>query len=182
VAANAIAGGTMIGWSIADVPLESFDAGGWVRNLALAAVALLAPPVLSAAVMRGTPMPAFAQVIGPRANRARDPLALAAGLLLIAVMLLAIQSALGLVFDPRYRDFPFASLTAASVPFMAHHLLAKREPMPRAVSELAGAALLALAVPYIVINETLANWQSLWLCACFAALAFILARARGGQN
>ena len=35
-------------------------------------------------------------------------------------MLLAILTALGLVFDPRYRDFPFAPLTAAGVPFLVH--------------------------------------------------------------
>ena len=119
--ANAIAGGALIGWSIANVPLESFGAGGWLRSLALAAVALLAPPLLSAAIMRGDADAARSGAcIGPQAERARDPLALAAGALLIAVMLLALQSALGLVFDPRYRDFPFAPLTAAAVPLLTH--------------------------------------------------------------
>jgi glucan 1,3-beta-glucosidase len=168
----------MIGWSIADVPLESFDAGGWVRNLALAAVALLAPPVLSAAVMRGTPMPAFAQVIGPRANRARDPLALAAGLLLIAVMLLAIQSALGLVFDPRYRDIVFAPLTGTMLPFLVLSLRQPREIGPRAVAETVAAALLAAAAVYIVINESFANWQAVWLGASLIGVAIILVRVR----
>ena len=182
VATNAMAGGAMIGWSIAEVPMQSFDVGGWLRNVALAAVAFLTPPIVSAATMRGTPTPPFWRVIGPQAERDSDPLALAAGLLLIAVMLLAIQSALGLVFDPRYRDFPFAPLTAATVPLLTHHLLTKGEGGGRAAAELTGAVLLALSVPYIVINETFANWQSLWLCATFAALAFILARARGGRS
>ena len=182
VTANALAGGAMIGWCIADVPMQSFDAGGWLRNVALAAVAFLTPPVLSAATIRGTSTPPFWRVIGPLAERARDPLVLAAGLLLIAVMLLALQSALGLVFDPRYRDFPFAPLTAATVPFLTQHLMSKREGGGRSAAEFAGATLLALSVPYIVINETFANWQSLWLCACFAALAFILARARDGRS
>ena len=31
---------------------------------------------------------------------------------------LAMQSALALSFDPRYRDFPFAPLTAAALPFL----------------------------------------------------------------
>jgi exo-beta-1,3-glucanase (GH17 family) len=182
VTANALAGGAMIGWCIADVPMQSFDAGGWLRNVALTAVAFLTPPVLSAATIRGTSTPPFWRVIGPLAERARDPLVLAAGLLLIAVMLLALQSALGLVFDPRYRDFPFAPLTAAAVPFLTQHLMSKCEGGGRSAAEFAGATLLALSVPYIVINETFANWQSLWLCACFAALAFILARARDGRS
>ena len=43
-------------------------------------------------------------------------------------------------------------------------------------------ALLALSVPYIVLNESIANWQSLWLCAALAALAFSLARVRDAQS
>jgi glucan 1,3-beta-glucosidase len=182
VAANAIAGGILIGWSIADIVPQSYDAGGWVKCSVLAVLALLTPPVLSAAAVRGTAVPAFFRVVGPPAAGTRDPLALAAGALLIAAMLLALQSALGLVFDPRYRDFPFAPLTAAAVPYLTHYLTVKRAAGTRLSSETAGAALLALSVPYIVINETLANWQSLWLCAAFAALTFILAQARDVQS
>ena len=38
---NAIAGGVLIGWTIANVPLESLGVGGWLRSLALALVAAL---------------------------------------------------------------------------------------------------------------------------------------------
>jgi exo-beta-1,3-glucanase (GH17 family) len=182
VTASAVAGGTMIGWAVADVPMQSFDAGGWVRNVALAAAALLTPPVLSVAIARGSKVPAFFRLVGPCADRTKDPVALAAGVLLIAVMLLAIQSALGLVFDPRYRDFPFAPLTAATTPFAAHRLVMRPGSGTRPAAELAGAVLLTLAVPYIVINETFANWQSLWLCAMFAAVVVTLSQARDGQD
>jgi len=47
---------------------------------------------------------------------------------------------------------------------------------------LAGAGILALSVPYIVLNESFANWQSLWLCATLAAFAFTLVRVRGAQS
>lgn len=182
VTVNALVGGAMIGWSVADVPRQSFDAGGLVRSIALAVIALLVPPVVSAAMMRGIAVPAFFRVIGPRAERAKDPLAIASGALLIATMLLGLQSALGLVFDPRYRDFPFAPLTAAVVPFVAQHLMVKRGGGARAAAETAAAILLALSVPYIAVNEAFNNWQSLWLCADFAALAVILARARDGRS
>ena len=43
---------------------------------------------------------------------------------------------------------------------------------------LLAAAVLVIAAVYIAFNETLANWQALWLCAGFAGLAFILPRAR----
>ena len=35
---------------------------------------------------------------------------------------------------------------------------------------------------YIAINETIANWQALWLCAGFLGLAFILSRARDAPD
>ena len=58
-------------------------------------------------------------------------------------------------------------------------------PRPRGrhgAAELAAAGVLALSVPYIVLNESFANWQSLWLCAALAALAFSLARVRDAQS
>jgi exo-beta-1,3-glucanase (GH17 family) len=182
VSANAIAGGVLIGWTIANVPIESLGWGGWLRSLALAAVALLAPPALSAGVMRGTLLPRVAALIGPASERIRDPFALVIGGILIATMLLAILVALGLVFDPRYRDFPFAPLTAVAVPFLLHSLMMRRPQGTRGAAELAGAAVLALAVPYIVLDEGFSNWQSLWTCAALAALAFSLARVRAAQG
>jgi len=182
VTTNAIAGGALIGWSIANVPIESLGAADWLRSLVFVGVALLAPPVLSAAVVRGTAVPRFSRLLGPVASRSREPLALLVGAILIVIMLLAILSALGLVFDPRYRDFPFAPLTAAVVPFLTHSLTMPRPNGARGMAELAGAGILALSIPYIVLNEGFANWQSLWLCAAFAALAVSLARVRDAQS
>jgi glucan 1,3-beta-glucosidase len=182
VAANAIAGGVLIGWTFANVPVESLGLGGWLRSLALAAIALLAPPALSAALMRGTPLPRVSSLLGPMAERIRDPLAILVGGILIATLLLAIQVALALVFDPRYRDFLFAPLTAAAVPLLLHSLIMPRPPGGLGTAECAGAVVLALSVPYIVLDEGFANGQSLWLCAALAALAFSLARVRGARN
>ena len=187
VAANATIGGTLIGWSIANAPVESLGLAGWLRSLSLIGVALLTPPAVSAAVMRGTALPRFSALIGPTAERVRDPLPRIIGALLVATTLLAILTALGLVFDPRYRDFPFAPLSAAVAPFVAHSVSMPR-PLGRqgsarfGAAELAAAGMLALSVPYIAFNESFANWQSLWLCAALIALAFSLARVRDGQS
>ena len=43
VTANALVGGVLIGWTIENVPVESLGIAGWVRSLALVAVAFLAP-------------------------------------------------------------------------------------------------------------------------------------------
>jgi glucan 1,3-beta-glucosidase len=182
VTGNAIAGGALLGWTIANVPLESLGVGGWLRSLALALVATLSAPVVSAAMMCGEPIPRFSRLIGPAGERARDPFALTLGALLIVTALLAVLTALGLVFDPRYKDFPFAQLTAAAVPFLLHTLTMPRPMGGRGAAELMTALLLALSVPYVVINETLANWQSLWLCAALLALAVTLFQVRDARS
>jgi len=178
VTANAIAGGILIGWTVENLPLESLGVAGWTRSLALAAVAFASPPLMSAAAIRGMPLPRLSRLIGPAAERLREPLAIGVGVVLIATLLLAIHIALALVFDPRYKDFFFAPLSAAIVPLLTLSLVTAPGAGRRGAAELAGVGLLALAVIYIVPDEGLANWQSLWLCVAFAGLAFTLARVR----
>jgi hypothetical protein len=95
---------------------------------------------------------------------------------------LAMQAALGLDFDPRYRDFPFAPLAGGAFPFLVvaarRHFLAPPDPKrPYPAAEVATAAVLGLSAVYIVFNETIANWQALWFCAGLIALAVTLVRA-----
>src|SRR4029077_5799916 len=59
VSLNAFAGGTLLGWTLENIPIESLGFAGWSRSIALAAVAVAAPPVLSVALMRGIAMPGF---------------------------------------------------------------------------------------------------------------------------
>ena len=169
VTANAIAGGVLIGWTIENVPLESLGAAGWTRSLALTALAFASPLLMSAAATRGMPLPRLSRLLGPAEERIRDPLAVGVGVVLIATLLLAVHVALGLVFDPRYKDFPFAPLTAAIVPLLTLSLATVPGAGRRGAAELAAAGVLALSVVYIVPDEALANWQSLWLCATLAA-------------
>ena len=182
VTANAIAGGLLIGWTIENVPLESLGVVGWSRSLAMTALALTAAPIASAALVRGVPVPLIAQLIGPAGGRVRDPFARALGAVTIAALLLAIHIALGLVFDPRYKDFPFAPMTAAVVPLLVHGLAMARGGGGRGTAELAGAVILTASIVYVVPNEGWANWQSLWMCGVFAALTVTLVRARGARG
>jgi hypothetical protein len=85
---------------------------------------------------------------------------------------------LGLVFDPRYRDLPFAPQSGAAFAFLVLMLSTPRPAGVRPAAETLAAAVLAISAIYIAINETLANWQALWLCAGLIGLAFILERAR----
>jgi glucan 1,3-beta-glucosidase len=152
----------------------------WIRALAFGAVAILAPIATGAALATSRQVPAFNQVIGPQ--RTRDALALMLGVLFIALTVLAVQSALALSFDPRYRDFPFAPMTAAAVPFLLVALVAPRSAGVRPLSEMLSAAVLAACAVFIVWNETLVNWQALWCAATRVALVVSLLRARAAPG
>jgi glucan 1,3-beta-glucosidase len=89
---------------------------------------------------------------------------------------MAVQVALGLVFDPRYRDFPYAPLTAAIVPLVLVALVCPKPGGERRAERLAGVTLASSSI-YIAFNESFANWQSLWLCGLLLVLAAILLRA-----
>jgi len=181
VTLSAVVAGVLVGWTVEAVPVESLGVGGWLRSLAFAAVAVAAPIACAAALIRPAATPAFAQILGPREGRAHDPMVLMLGILLIALTVLALQSALALSFDPRYRDFPFAPLTAAAVPFLLIGLTGPRAA-GRPMAETLSGAVLALCAVFIVWNETLANWQALWFAAALGVLAFSLLRGRGAPG
>jgi glucan 1,3-beta-glucosidase len=186
IAMMAFVSGTAVGWTVENVPIESLTVGDWLRSLAWATVAVLAPMACAAAGASGLAVPRFAAMLGPRAQRPHGALRLLLGTLMIALALLAMQAALGLDFDPRYRDFPFAPLTGAAFPFLALSVLrrfcpatgpsgqdeTKARTYPTA--EVTTAAILGLSAIYIGLNETVANWQALWFCAGLIALAISL--------
>jgi glucan 1,3-beta-glucosidase len=182
IAASAAASGIMIGWAIASIPLESLTLGDWMRSLAWGAVAIAAPILCAMAIAAGVEVPSFARVLGRRADRVEGWLAISLGFVLVALTLLAVQAALGLVFDPRYRDFPFAALIAAAVPFLLRKTSWPRLRSLQPCAETVAAATLALSAVYIVLNETLANWQALWFAAALLVLAISLLPERGAPD
>jgi exo-beta-1,3-glucanase (GH17 family) len=176
IGALAVGPAILFGWTVETVPVESFNAGSWLRSLAFAATAAAAPIVCAAALAAGRPAPTFALLLAGTGRRLGLDWML--GGTLIALMLVAVEAALGLVFDPRYRDIPFAPLTAAILPFLVLQFVVVRPTGPRGIAEAAAAALLAGSAGYIVFNESFANWQSLWFCAGLLVLAFTLMMAR----
>jgi exo-beta-1,3-glucanase (GH17 family) len=183
IAGIAVISGALIGWTAANIPLESLTVGDWLRSLAWAAVALISPIAAAAALATGSKLPTFAQMLGRRPERPRDLLVLTLGILLIALAVLSVQGALGLVFDPRYRDFPFAPVTAAAAPLLLlGGVLRPREWLKAPAAETVAAATLVAAAIYIVINEGLANWQALWFSAGLIAVALILVEERAAPG
>jgi exo-beta-1,3-glucanase (GH17 family) len=178
IAIVAALSGILIGWTIENLPIEILGFGGWLRSLVFAALALLVPLACAAALAANVAPPTFAQVIGPAEDRTRDRLQRALGWLLIALGVLVLQTALSLAFDPRYRDFPFAPLTGAALPFLVVALAVPRPAGKRPVAENVAAAVLAVATVGILFNEGFANWQAVWCCAAMVAVAVSLVRVR----
>jgi glucan 1,3-beta-glucosidase len=178
VAVMAFAGGSVIGWAVANVPLESLTVGDWIRSFGWTALSLAAPVAAAAAVVQGRRLPTLDRMLGRAPRRPRNALTLVLGIIVIVLVVLAVQAALGLVFDPRYRDFPFAPLTAAAVPLLFVVTWEAKLRAARPAAETAIAITLVVSAVYIACNESLANWQSLWFCAGVLAFALTLLQAR----
>ncbi len=121
--------------------------------------------------MSGRSLPTFLELVGPSRFLARSWSTVLLGLTLAVAALIGAETALGFVFDPRYRDFPFASLTMAVVPFaglMAAQPAAGRCAADRRVRRLPVCS--CCRPSYIGFNEGPENWQSLWTCAIYSAV------------
>jgi glucan 1,3-beta-glucosidase len=132
-------------------------------------------------VVRHTPLPSFAQVLGAEES-SPTRLGFLLGLGLVVLSAMALHVALGLVFDPRYRDFPFTALSAATAPYL---LLAIRAPRPvkgPRTAEMVSAVVLGLSAIYIVFNESFANWQALWFAGALVALVMVLLRVAAARS
>ncbi len=176
IAALAFVPAVLLGWAIERVPIESYSVGGWLRSFVLVAIAALAPIVCAAACATGHALPPFAFLLGRR-NETRDALGVALAGIFMVLTLLSLQEALGLVFDPRYRDFTFAPLGAAAFAFLMLTFTAPASG-PRATAETVAAAALAGSAIYIMPNETFANWQAIWFCIAILCVAVTLVRVR----
>jgi exo-beta-1,3-glucanase (GH17 family) len=178
VAASATVGGCLLGVSVEKTLCESYGLVGWFNQGLLLAAAMAAPLFGSHALLSGRPLPGFVELIGPRERRSRSVpkpmLELAVGLILIVTTLLATETALGLVFDPRGRDFPFADLTMAVLPICTIALLNRRRLDADRLTEATFAGLLASSALFISLNEGFHNWQALWTSAAYVVLGAAL--------
>jgi glucan 1,3-beta-glucosidase len=178
VGISATTAGILLGVAADKMLYESYGFGGWLLWGSLLAAATAAPVLCANALMSGRSLPTFLELLGPREYQNRSALTIILGLALMVTTLIGAQSALGFVFDPRYRDFPFAALTMAVVPFAALTLLNRPKAGMRPVAETVFAALFAGAAVYTGFNEGSDNWQSLWTCAVYLLFAVTLWQAR----
>jgi exo-beta-1,3-glucanase (GH17 family) len=178
VATFATSGGILAGLATEKALDEGYGFAGWLFQGLLLAAGVVLPLLCANAVMTGRPLPAFAEMFGPRDSRTRSWPALILGWTLTITILVAAETALGLVFDPRSRDFPFASLTMFVLPIWMVTLLNPRKSDTSRVAEGVFACLFVASALFIFFNEGIRNWQSLWTSAVFFLLGISLTPPR----
>ncbi|VIO74568.1 hypothetical protein CI1B_53420 [Bradyrhizobium ivorense] len=181
VAISATTAGTLVGIAADKMAYESYGAAGWVHWGVLLAAAIAAPLLSAHALIAGRSLPTFLELIGPRDYRGKGALMALLALALVVTTVIAAETALGFTFDPRYRDFPYASLTMAVVPFALLTMLNRPKEGARPLAESVFAGLLTIAAAYMLYNEGTINWQSDWTCAMYLLLAATLWRGRAAQ-
>jgi glucan 1,3-beta-glucosidase len=180
VTISATTSGVLFGIAADKMFYESYGIGGWLQWGTLLAAGIAAPILSANALMAGRALPTFLELVGPRGGRSKSVLPYLLGASLAVTTLIGAETALGFVFDPRYRDFPYASLSMAVVP-LTTLMLNRPQQGVRPMAESAFAGLFALSALYIACNEGRENWQSLWTCAVYALFAVTLWRARAVQ-
>ena len=178
VAVSATTAGILLGVAADKVEYESYGIGGWLDRGSLLAAAIASPLLCASALMSGRSLPTFLELFGPRESRTRCFPVLLLGLVLTLTTLLASETALGALFDARWRDFPFAALTMAAVPFSILALFNRPNSGSRPIAEALFAGLFAAAALDTIFMEGTENWQALWTSAGYFVLAATLWQAR----
>ena len=134
VALCATTAGILFGVAADKLYYESYGFGGWLLWGALLLAGIASPVLAANALVSGRPLPtSWSCSVRARAGPAphcHRPRRGAGG-----DHPDRLETALGFVFDPRYKDFPFASLTMAAVPFAALMLLNRPQAGPRPIAE-----------------------------------------------
>jgi exo-beta-1,3-glucanase (GH17 family) len=178
VGLSATTAGILFGVAAQKMVYESYGAVSWLLWGALLAAATASPVFAANALVSGRAPPTFLELLGPTNYRTSSVPATLHGLVLAVVIVIGAETAIGFVFDPREKDFPFAALTMAAVPFAVVTLLNRPSKGNRPLAEALFAGVFLVAAIYTALSEGMDNWQSLWTCAAYMLLAVTLWRAR----
>ena len=181
VGVSATVAGVLFGIAFEKMMYESFGWGGWLRWGALLAASAATPLLCADALMSGRALPAFLEVMGPRDSRTQSFPTLILGLVQMVVVVIATGAALGSVFDPRWQDLPFASVTMAAVPLLTLSWLNRRAGT-RPIAETAFAAIYVFSAIYIVFIEGIQNWQAIWTSGAYILLGLSMYGVRSKEG
>jgi len=178
VGVSATTAGILLGVASDQMLYGSYGFGGWLGWGSLLAAAIAAPLLGANALMSGRGLPTLLELMGPLEDRTLLFPTRVLGLVLTVTTLIAAETGLGLVFDSRWRDFPFAGLTMAGVPFWTLALLNRPKSGTRPIAETVFACLFGMTALYTVFIEGSNNWQALWTAAAYSLLGLTLWRSR----
>ena len=158
----ALTAGLLFGLAAVNLPLEGETSEDRLRAAGMLVLALVVPLAASFALAKGSRLAGFAVALDPSRWRWSACIEVVLAALLAATVVAAIHVALGLVADPRYKDFPLPHSPRLSSRLS---VLAFANPKQRAfapgTAEMVAAALLAGSALFVVANEGVANWQAL---------------------
>ena len=182
VSISATVAGILFGIAFDKMIYESFGFGGWLRWGSLFAAATAAPLLCASALMSGRALPAFLELMGPRESRTQSFPTLVLGLVFTVVVVMATGAALDSVFDPRWQDFPFATLTMAAVPLATLSWLNRPTAGTRPIAETVFASVFIGSALDVVFIEGIQNWQAVWTAGAFVLLGVSLWRVRSKEG
>jgi glucan 1,3-beta-glucosidase len=181
-AAIAFGSGLMIGTAAVNVPIEGEIAVDRLRAAAMLILALAAPMAAGFAVGRGDLLAGFARALDPSFWQRTGLVEIILSALLAATVVAAMHAALGLVFEPRYKDFPIAGLLGPVVAFAVLAFASGDFSSWPGAAEVAASMILIGSALFVIANEGIANWQAMVMAALVATLALTLLRAKAAPG
>ena len=182
VAAIALGAGLVFGWAVLGLPMEPPEPGDRLRSAGMIVLALLVPMIAAGAVTRSAPLGSLAVALNAPLGHRLSAWSVLLAILFAATLMAAIHVALGLVFDPRYKDFQLALLSGPVVALAVAALVKEpATPLPGIAEWVAAGLLLGTGV-FVVFNEGIANWQALWFVGLLLLLALTAYRATPARS
>jgi exo-beta-1,3-glucanase (GH17 family) len=177
VAAIALGAGLVFGWAVLGLPMEPPEPGDRLRSAGMIVLSLLVPMAAAGAVARSAPLGSLAVALNAPLRKRLSAWSLLLAILFAATLVATIHVALGLVFDPRYKDFQLALLSGPVVALAIVALMHEpTAPLP-GIAEWVAAGVLVGSALFVVFNEGIANWQALWFGGLLLVLALTAYRA-----
>ncbi len=178
IAVIALGSGLAFGAAALGLPMEPPELGDRLRSAGMLALSLLVPIAAGIVVARSAAFEGFAFPLNASLRRHADGWSVVLAALFAATVVAAIYVALGLVFDPRYKDFELALLSGPVTAFAIVAFVASPSQPRPGLAELVAGGLLTGSALYVIANEGIANWQALWFATLLVVLALSGVRAR----
>jgi exo-beta-1,3-glucanase (GH17 family) len=182
VAAIALGAGLVFGWAVLGLPMEPPEPGDRLRSAGMIVLSLLVPMAAAGAVAHSAPLGSLAVALNAPLRQRLSAWSVLLAILFAGTLVGTIHVALGLVFDPRYKDFQLA-LLSGPVAALAIVSFFKKPATPLAgIAEWVAAGVLAGSALFVGFNEGIANWQALWFGGLLLVLALTAYRATPARS